>query len=231
MDINRLILPNCQHQFCVKVGQLCSKIHTPSGSVNGIMGAPLDPIAFVSQPTTVLRLIEFIFAIIVFGVISDGGFSHGKSVFNQNDGAANFGIAVGVMSFLASSASLIISFLDKTSSMFTQHRALIAKIEVAIDGFFALMFFVAAIVLAANWSKVDSVAKKHAAKRHVNAAHSAIVFSFFSWLAYCGSLFFSVPNMSGPFDDDYEYAGQADPVTDYQEFTEEEQVDNQPVPF
>eukprot|EP00045_Choanoeca_perplexa_P012478 m.136139 g.136139 ORF g.136139 m.136139 type:complete len:207 (+) comp16022_c2_seq7:1634-2254(+) len=206
------------------------------------MGAPLDPVAFLSQPNTVLRILEFTFAIIVFGVIADSCFievpgSDGKhSVFNKSKSAANFGIAIGVLSFLVSLAWLVISFLNKTSSMFTQQRPLLAKLEVATDGFFTFMWFVAAIVLAAKWGQVnkdhrDQLKKLHDGKQAVSGANSAIVFAFFSWLAYTGSLFFSVPMMNGPYDDDYDYAGQADPIDTYQEFTEEEQADNQPVPF
>jgi hypothetical protein len=128
------------------------------------MGAPLDPVAFLSQPNTVLRMLELvisfaflleptylhdqplqIFAIIVFGIIADAcfvDFGSGRvSVFNRSDGAANFGIAIGVLSFLASLAWLMISFLNKTSSMFTQQRPLLAKLEVGTDAFLSVWFF------------------------------------------------------------------------------------------
>eukprot|EP00795_Rhopilema_esculentum_P009169 gene9169-16838_t len=66
-------------------------------------GGDFDAIEFLKRPQTIVRLISWVFAIIVFGCISDGCYDPGTGhcLFHKDANACNYGIGIGVIAFLA----------------------------------------------------------------------------------------------------------------------------------
>lgn len=115
---------------------------------------------------------------------------------------------MGVMGMIYSLSTIIIDFINMTSSVFAQKKGLMLKALIAFDAIMfeliswylfylellmricrAFLWFVAAVVLASEWSNVKSEEKKHLKTEYKNAANSAIIFSFFSWIAQVAIMF------------------------------------------
>ncbi|EGD79400.1 hypothetical protein PTSG_09811 [Salpingoeca rosetta] len=182
--------------------------------------------SFFLQPATILRMLEILCAIIVFGVIADNGKVGGSSIFNSNEDANGLGIAIGVMAFIAASLILAVGFISVTSSLFAQNQRVVSIAVFGLDAFFSLMWFITMIVLAAEWGKVN----KSGSNKYVNAGNSAVAFSVFSWFLWMGSAFFSFRKMSEPEVETYDYMGQADPSpsVQYEQFPDQGDV---PAPY
>ncbi|XP_067390300.1 synaptogyrin-3 [Emydura macquarii macquarii] len=74
----------------------------------GRAGGAVDPVDFLKQPQTLLRIVSWVFSIVVFGSIVNEGYVNENShdselrcVFNQNEDACNYSIAIGIIAFFA----------------------------------------------------------------------------------------------------------------------------------
>ncbi|EDQ85723.1 uncharacterized protein MONBRDRAFT_38736, partial [Monosiga brevicollis MX1] len=164
-----------------------------------------DVVAFLGKPATILRIVELIFAIIVFGTLADNGTiklgDKEGSIFNNKMPPLNFGIAIGVLGFLDATAWLCVSFLHHTSGLLKPYKPTVNYVRIGLDFFFSLMFMIAGAALAAQWNKVSSDAKDAIGSKYLNAARTAIAFSFFLWLLYIASAYFSYTELSEPEED------------------------------
>ncbi|CAL8273102.1 unnamed protein product [Lota lota] len=154
----------------------------------GRTGSTLDPIAFAKQPQTILRVLSWIFSLVVFASIVNEGYVNMGSerlhcVFNQNADACNYGVFVGLVGLLACSFFFLLDYkFSSISSVKDRKKAVM--LEVGFSGFWAFLYFVSFCFLANQWSR--TTADKLPLNQGADAARAAIAFSFFSILTWVG---------------------------------------------
>jgi len=154
-----------------------------SGAVYGSGGATgeFDLRAFIYKPQVILRAVGWLFAIIVFGCIADKGYFdyQGKTecVYDARSSACGYGIAVGVIAFLALMGFLILdAMFDNISNVLHRKYAVLA--DLGFSGFWTFMWFVCFCLLADLWRRrPDRIP-------YISGAVAAIVFSFFSIIIF-----------------------------------------------
>ncbi|XP_060942635.1 synaptogyrin-2b [Limanda limanda] len=156
-----------------------------------LAGGGFDLNKFVRQPQTIVRLLSWIFAMVVFGCITTEGYinspqsAEAKCIFNQNNSACHYAVTIGVIAFLACVAFLVLDvYLPFMSN--AQERKYAVMADLGFSGAWAFLWFVCFCLLANQWGRTQDVS----AIPH-DAAHATIAFSFFSiatWgiLAYYG---------------------------------------------
>ncbi|KAK3562153.1 hypothetical protein QTP86_030151 [Hemibagrus guttatus] len=149
-----------------------------------LAGGSFDFVKFIKQPLTVLRLLNWVFAIVVFATIVAEGYVNAKDssqvvcIFNNNDGACNYGAGIGVIAFLASFALIFAdAYLPLMSS--AQERKLLVIADMVFSGVWTFLWFVCFCLLANQWTY--TVDRKGIP---VDAAQAIIVFSFFSFITW-----------------------------------------------
>nr|CAH0100052.1 unnamed protein product [Daphnia galeata] len=157
----------------------------------GKAGTDFNPVEFVQRPQVILRLLNILFSIIVFGSISSKGwtFDSKKEVclYYSDANACNYGVGIGVIAFLAAAVLLAGEyFFPQMSSVKTRRHYVIG--DLAFSGFWAFLYGVGFIYLASQWTKSDSSPAASAAGNNLRAA---IAFSFFSIFTWAGSSFFA----------------------------------------
>ncbi|KAG5853510.1 synaptogyrin-2b [Anguilla anguilla] len=157
-----------------------------------LAGGQFDFWAFIKQPQTILRLLSWLFAIVVFGTITGEGFVNPihsfvpKCMFNENDTACHYAVGVGVLGFLACVAFLVIdAYFPHISNANERKHIVIA--DMAFSGLWAGLWFVCFCVLAHQWSLTT-----HPEHLPVSAARAAIAFSFFSIFSWGLLVFFAL---------------------------------------
>ncbi|XP_055047403.2 synaptogyrin-3a [Misgurnus anguillicaudatus] len=154
----------------------------------GRAGAAFDPIAFIQQPQTILRILSWLFSMVVFGsIINEGYVNHGSErlycVFNKNNSACNYGTAIGLIAFIASIFFLILDMkFQQISSIKDRKKAVM--LDIGFSGFWAFLWFVGFCFLANQWQRTtpDELPLNQGA----DAARAAITFSFFSIFTWAG---------------------------------------------
>ncbi|XP_068002611.1 synaptogyrin-3-like [Melanerpes formicivorus] len=155
----------------------------------GRAGGAIDPVDFVKQPQTILRVTTWIFSIVVFGSIVNEGYVNqdGRGpellcVFNGNDSACGYGIAVGIIAFFGCIFFLVLDlYFQQISSVRDRRRAVL--LDLGFSGFLSFLWFVAFCFLANQWQRTTM---SRGARQGADAARAAITFSFFSiivWVA------------------------------------------------
>nr|CAG4648306.1 EOG090X0FHR [Moina brachiata] len=158
----------------------------------GKAGAAVNPIEFVQRPQVILRLLNILFSIIVFGSISSKGWNafDGKKevcLYNSDPNACNYGVGIGVIAFLA--ASLLLAgeyFFPQMSSVKTRRHFVLG--DLGFSAFWSFLYGVGFIYLASQWTKTVPSTPVDAAGNNLRAA---ISFSFFSVFTWAGSAFFA----------------------------------------
>ncbi|XP_053221652.1 synaptogyrin-3 [Podarcis raffonei] len=152
----------------------------------GRAGAAVDPLEFLRRPQTILRIISGVFSIVVFGsIINEGYVNDGSSpvlrcVYNYNDDACNYGIAIGLIAFLACSFFLVVDlYFQQISSV--KDRKRVVLFDLGFSGFWSFLWFVGFCFLANQWQRTPSSKAAHYAG---DAARAAIAFSFFSIISW-----------------------------------------------
>ncbi|XP_066545713.1 synaptogyrin-3a isoform X2 [Amia ocellicauda] len=152
----------------------------------GRAGGAFDPIAFFKQPQTVLRILSWIFSIVVFGSIVNEGYINSGSeklycVFNKNDDACNYGITIGIIAFFASILFFVLDiYFPQISSVKDRKRAVL--VEMGFCGFWTFLWFVGFCFLANQWQRTS--AKELPLSQGADAARAAVAFSFFSIITW-----------------------------------------------
>ncbi|MED6260008.1 hypothetical protein ATANTOWER_028337 [Ataeniobius toweri] len=155
----------------------------------GRTGTAVDPITFAKQPQTILRVLSWIFSLVVFASIVNEGYVNLGSerlhcVFNKNADACNYGIFVGLVGLLACSFFFLLDYkFSSISSVKDRKKAVM--LEIGFSGFWTFLYFVSFCFLANQWSrtKTDDLPLNQGA----DAARAAIAFSFFSiitWISF-----------------------------------------------
>ncbi|XP_065659822.1 synaptogyrin-2 [Hydra vulgaris] len=145
-------------------------------------GTEINLINFFTRSLTICRLISTLFAVVVFGCISDQGYiePYGQCVFNKNQEACHYGVGVGVIAFLSCLLFLALDFKFESISN-TSIRRLIVFGDLGFSSFLSFLWFVGFCFLVDQWRKSNLQTAKP-----TNNARAAIAFSFFSiftWVA------------------------------------------------
>ncbi|KAG9262293.1 synaptogyrin-3-like [Astyanax mexicanus] len=152
----------------------------------GRAGAGLDPLSFAKRPQTVLRLLAWIFSMVVFGsIINEGYVNMGSErlhcVYNKNADACNYAITIGLVAFLACLFFLGLDiYFPQISSV--KDRKRVVLFEMGFSGFWTFLWFVGFCFLANQWSRTSL--EELPLEQATDAARAAIAFSFFSILTW-----------------------------------------------
>ncbi|KAF6122005.1 synaptogyrin 1 [Phyllostomus discolor] len=104
----------------------------------GKAGGAFDPHTLVRQPHTILRVVSWVFSIVVFGSIVNEGYlntpSEGEEfcIYNRNPNACSYGVAVGVLAFLTCLLYLALDvYFPQISSVKDRKKAVLSDIGVS----------------------------------------------------------------------------------------------------
>ncbi|XP_012273543.1 synaptogyrin [Orussus abietinus] len=177
----------------------------------GKAGAPFDPIAFVQRPQVILRAACLLFAIIVFGCISNKGYiMEGETevcLYNGDTNACNYGVGIGVLAFLASIGFLAGEYLfEQMSSVKTRKHYVL--LDLGFSGFWAFLYFVGFCYLTNAWNKSKQPPNDYG----VNNVQGAIAFCFFSIFTWAGCAWFAYQRFKQGTDAAFAPSYEADPV-------------------
>ncbi|XP_028934435.1 synaptogyrin-1 isoform X2 [Ornithorhynchus anatinus] len=149
----------------------------------GKAGGAFDPQTFIRQPHTVLRLVSWVFSIVVFGsIVNEGYLNHASEeeefcIYNRNPDACNYGVTVGVLSFLSCVVYLALDiYFPQISSVKDRKKAVIS--DIGVSALWAFLWFVGFCFLANQWQA--SKPEDNLLNEGTDAARAAIAFSFFS---------------------------------------------------
>ncbi|KAM8842240.1 synaptogyrin-2b [Synchiropus picturatus] len=135
---------------------------------------------FIRQPLTIVRLLSWLFAMVVFACITTEGYINpihspeAKCIFNQNDSACHYAVGIGVIAFLACVGFLALDvYLPFASN--AQQRKFAVMADLGFSGVWTFLWFVCFCLLANQWSHTLDT-------RMIpeDAARATIAFSFFS---------------------------------------------------
>ncbi|KAM5336134.1 synaptogyrin-1 isoform 6-T6 [Glossophaga mutica] len=171
----------------------------------GKAGGAFDPHTLIRQPHTILRVVSWVFSIVVFGSIVNEGYlntpSEGEEfcIYNRNPNACSYGVAVGVLAFLTCLLYLALDvYFPQISSVKDRKKAVLS--DIGVSAFWAFLWFVGFCYLANQWQV--SKPKDNPLNEGTDAARAAIAFSFFSIFTWgrrriCGEDLPFVPDYSG----------------------------------
>ncbi|XP_077133526.1 synaptogyrin-1 isoform X2 [Ranitomeya variabilis] len=149
----------------------------------GKAGGAFDPQTFIRQPHTVLRMVSWVFSIVVFGGIINEGYINKASeeeehcIFNQNRSACTYGVTVGLLAFLTCLLYLAVDVhFPQISSVKDRKKTVIS--DVAVSGVWSFFWFVGFCFLANQWQVSNP--NDNPLNEGADAARAAIAFSFFS---------------------------------------------------
>ncbi|XP_044160736.1 synaptogyrin-3 isoform X3 [Bufo gargarizans] len=151
----------------------------------GRAGAGFDPIEFLKQPQTILRIASWVFSVVVFGSIVNEGYINIDSpqlhcVYNRNEDACNYAISVGIIAFFACVFFIILDInFPQISSVKDRKKAVI--LDMGFSGLWSFLWFVCFCFLANQWQRTPKVP---AVDQAADAARAAIAFSFFSIISW-----------------------------------------------
>ncbi|NWS75214.1 SNG3 protein, partial [Crotophaga sulcirostris] len=153
----------------------------------GRAGGAIDPVDFLRQPQTILRVTTWIFSIVVFGSIVNECYVNRNSrdsellcIFNENESACSYGIAVGIIAFFGCIFFFVVDlYFQQISSVKDRKRAVL--LDLGFSGFLAFLWFVAFCFLANQWQQTTM---SRAVSQGADAARAAITFSFFSIIVW-----------------------------------------------
>ncbi|XP_027396541.1 synaptogyrin-1 isoform X2 [Bos indicus x Bos taurus] len=149
----------------------------------GKAGGAFDPYTLVRQPHTILRVVSWVFSIVVFGSIVNEGYLNSPSeseefcIYNRNPNACGYGVTVGVLAFLTCLLYLALDvYFPQISSVKDRKKAVLS--DIGVSAFWAFLWFVGFCFLANQWQVSEP--KDNPLNEGTDAARAAIAFSFFS---------------------------------------------------
>ncbi|KAL2102025.1 hypothetical protein ACEWY4_003786 [Coilia grayii] len=157
-----------------------------------LAGGSFDFVSFIKQPQTVVRLLSWLSAIVVFATITGEGYVNppntvvAKCMYNANDSACSYAVGIGILAFLACVIFLMLdAYLPQMSNAKDRKNVVIA--DLAFSGAWTFLWFVCFCLLANQWSKTGQAAYIPA-----DAARAVIAFSFFSIASWAVLTYFSL---------------------------------------
>lgn len=148
-------------------------------------GEPFNPVEFIKRPKTILRVLSWLFAIIVFGCIVSEGYHLGKCIYNEDINACHYGVAIGILAFIGATG-FFVSDLIFPSITSAEKRKKVVMADMAFSGLWTFLYFVGFCYLTNAWANTSD----HSFG--AGNAQAAIAFSFFSILTWGGLTYFCV---------------------------------------
>lgn len=149
-------------------------------------GGAFDLTSFLKQPQTILRIISWVFSIVVFATITAEGYINLKSgqeekcMYNNSDGACSYAVGIGVLAFIACVVFLLLdAYFPQISN--AKDRRYIVIGDLGFSAVWTFLWFICFCVLASLWSKTE-VGTAHDVPE--DAARAGIAFSFFSIVSW-----------------------------------------------
>lgn len=177
-----------------------------------------NPLRFLINPAVVLRALEILFSIIVFGALADKGTLYGMSVYNGDKAPLDFAIGIGVFSFVVALLLFGVMIYNQMTTSLMHLRKKLLIVDIGLSALITFFWFIAFCWTANAWRLTPDHSDIPAGNR--NAAQTGIAFAFFSILVWAGSAALNFIAFRRPADAGSEYAGAADPSTPYAAFTE-----------
>ncbi|XP_065826426.1 synaptogyrin-2-like [Oscarella lobularis] len=149
-----------------------------------------DLLEYIKTPRVILRLFAILFAVIVFGCISDGVTTGSYAIlntcaFDHDDNACRFGIAVGVLAFVDGLVFLVVYALVQGRDEATSFVKYAAIADFVVSIVWSFTWLVCFCYLADRW-RTTAGRWTHLTAHVQNNAQAALAFSFFSigvWVA------------------------------------------------
>jgi len=143
-----------------------------------------DVIAFLKKPRVILRLVSLLFAIIVFGCITNQAWEGDTCRYNDDSNACGFGTVIGVLAFLGLLLLLAVdAMFDNISGV--QHRKYAVVGDMGFSGTWTFFYFVNFCYLTDAWRKTDEKVAESSDYGN-SGVEAAIAFSFFSIATFAG---------------------------------------------
>uniref|UniRef100_A0A7N8WI77 Synaptogyrin 2b n=1 Tax=Mastacembelus armatus TaxID=205130 RepID=A0A7N8WI77_9TELE len=159
-----------------------------------LAGGGFDFYKFVRQPQTIVRVLSWIFSMVVFACITTEGYvntahsAEAKCVFNQNDSACHYAVGIGVIAFLACVAFLVLdAYLPFMSN--AQERKYAVMADLGFSGVWTFLWFVCFCLLASQWARTHDISSIPE-----DAARATVAFSFFSIATWVRRAFSMLPS-------------------------------------
>ena len=133
------------------------------------------------------------FSIIVFGCIADkgkpelpiGNHKEKYCVYDRDNGACNYGVAIGVIAFIACLIFLAFDFfMDSISNVEVKKYVFLS--DLLFSALWTFLWFVGFCYLCDKWRKTDDDVKDNLSSQEKSNAEGAIAFTFFSILSWVG---------------------------------------------
>ncbi|XP_048056792.1 synaptogyrin-1-like isoform X3 [Megalobrama amblycephala] len=101
----------------------------------GRAGGAFDPLTFIQQPHTGLRIVSWLFSLVIFGCIANEGYINRPDeveqfcIFNRNQNACNYAVSMGSLAFLCCMAFLALdAYFPQISSVKDRKKAVLADV-------------------------------------------------------------------------------------------------------
>ncbi|XP_048056791.1 synaptogyrin-1-like isoform X2 [Megalobrama amblycephala] len=174
----------------------------------GRAGGAFDPLTFIQQPHTGLRIVSWLFSLVIFGCIANEGYINRPDeveqfcIFNRNQNACNYAVSMGSLAFLCCMAFLALdAYFPQISSVKDRKKAVLA--DVGTSAFWSFIWFVGFCFLANQWQVAKP--EDNPLRAGGDAARAAITFSFFSIFTWGGLTLFSLERLKRVcFEEEYE---------------------------
>ncbi|KAK9972768.1 hypothetical protein ABG768_023532 [Culter alburnus] len=158
----------------------------------GRAGGAFDPLTFIQQPHTGLRIVSWLFSLVIFGCIANEGYINRPDeveqfcIFNRNQNACNYAVSMGSLAFLCCMAFLALdAYFPQISSVKDRKKAVLA--DVGTSAFWSFIWFVGFCFLANQWQVAKP--EDNPLRAGGDAARAAITFSFFSIFTWAAQAF------------------------------------------
>ncbi|XP_067230371.1 synaptogyrin-1-like isoform X1 [Chanodichthys erythropterus] len=158
----------------------------------GRAGGAFDPLTFIQQPHTGLRIVSWLFSLVIFGCIANEGYINRPDeveqfcIFNRNQNACNYAVSMGTLAFLCCMAFLALdAYFPQISSVKDRKKAVLA--DVGTSAFWSFIWFVGFCFLANQWQVAKP--EDNPLRAGGDAARAAITFSFFSIFTWAAQAF------------------------------------------
>lgn len=157
-------------------------------------GGAFDLASFFKKPQTILRILSWLFAIVVFATITAEGYTNfiteqsDKCMYNNNDSACSYAVGIGVLAFIACVIFFLLDAYFPQISNANDRKYIIIG-DLGFSAVWTFLWFVCFCLLANQWSKTILDASHQVPE---DAARAGIAFSFFSIISWGLLSYFAV---------------------------------------